>query len=125
MQEGQYGTSEIKKVVGLGIELFNVAPEVMDAKGATSRLLALSPLKDELIEIVTFDQDLLKKQWDDLSDAEMDDVYQFAKDKYDIADDQVEEMVEEGFDIALEWIDLLSRTYDYGVKAKTMMRAAS
>jgi len=105
-EEKTFGVSEIKKVVALPVEIGNVIPQVAAATSIIGKVRALGSLTDELMDLATLDVPLLGKQWADFTPEERTLVGNWMKDEYDIADDQVEALVELGFDLAVRQVTL-------------------
>lgn len=93
------GIEELKKVlaalVAVGMKVEQVTE---DGFQVLSDSLALLPNVMDLVLVIKDGKDAWM-QFNDLDDAERDEVLTFIKDKFDLDDDEVEDVVETGLDL--------------------------
>ena len=101
-QETQkYSTDQLWPFIALVLEMGNVGDQMGRLKGA-QRYMAAMQLFDELTALSLVDFDLAKKQVTELDAAEIEDLKQKAKEKFNIVSDNLEAVIEEGLDIAYD-----------------------
>jgi hypothetical protein len=102
----------IKKLVGLVIEAGNVIPEMTKDAGSFSKFVALGKMGDELIAIAGLDVEELKKEVLDLDAAEKAELIRYIEDKFEIANDNLEEQIEQAIEIGIELMSVLTDAYN-------------
>lgn len=112
------GVDEIKKVLDVVIEGGNVAEDYAKADTVVKKVMALVPMTDELLRLISLSPVALKAQWKDLDDQEREELKEHAKAKYDLDDKNFEALVEEGLDLIDEYLTLINKTMDYSKKFK-------
>lgn len=105
-EEETFGIENLKKIISVPVEVGNVIPEVVKATGMVGKVRAMGSLIDEIMDLVGVDYSLLKKEMADLDEKEKQALLDHAKAKYDIPDDDLEEIVEECFDLAVCQVEL-------------------
>jgi hypothetical protein len=97
-----HGQENLKKLVMLGMELGNVIDKVVGhEEGGLGRWGALMDLADEVMALSTVEWKKLGDEYQDWSQEEKNLLMVDVKAKFDLRDDNIEEMVEKGLALAL------------------------
>lgn len=123
---GEHGIKNIVILFDLIIESGNVAEKmVIDKAGWGSRLSKLLSLTDELFALKDLNIDELKLEFKDIDDGDFSDLYAHFKSKFDISNDVVEAIVEEGFGLLKSAGDLTVSIIKFVKKIKAAKTASS
>lgn len=98
---GQYGISQIKKLLALPLEVGNVLDVILNEKDMSTgkKLSYIFQLYDEAAALFTLDITQLRKEVTELDQTDKDDLKTFMRDKFNIKDDVLEAKIEESMDI--------------------------
>lgn len=107
------GVTETLKVLDLVVEAGNVADKVAKSDSVIAKVMAVVPMSDEILRIMSLNVSMLKAEKDDYDDAEIAQMQKHIKDKFDIADDQLEEKLEEGLGLVTKVIEVVDEAIDY------------
>lgn len=114
MTETKIGYDNLKKIWLMIIEIGNVADGfISDSASTWSKISSISDLFDELTGILSCDWNKVKSELNDLDAKERAELLKIAKEKFDIDDDQVEDRIERGLDLANELYTVVNKTIDY------------
>ncbi len=109
----KHGVDQIIKVLDLVVEGGNVADAVSKAESVMSKVMAVVPIADELLRIMSLSPVALKVQFKDLDDTERDQLREHVREKFDISDDVLEQKLEDGLDLVTDLVSLVDRAVDY------------
>lgn len=112
------GTDQIVKILDLLIEGGNVSEKVSQADSVMGKVMALVPLADELLTIMSLSPGLLIAQYKDLDDLEREEINVHVKEKFDIADDLLEAQIEEGVELVGEVVGILNKVVTFSKRFK-------
>jgi N-acetylglucosamine-6-phosphate deacetylase len=112
------GIDQILKAQNLAVEGGNVAEKVLSASGAVAKFSALGALFDEIIALSSFNPAAALAQIKDLDDAEKAQLVAAFKEKFDIADDQVEAKIEAGVGLVAKAEGLVQEIIAYSKSLK-------
>ena len=112
------GTDQIIKVLDVIIEGGNVADAVGRASTIMGKVMAVLPITDELLRLMSLSPVALKAQYKDLDDVEKEELRAHVREKFDIADDDLEAKLELGLELVSETIALVDRMVDYAKSFK-------
>ena len=91
----KYGIEGVKNILALGIECGNMADKmVKETGGRLAKAAHLMMIGDELFALTGVDWKNLGNEFKDIDPVEMKELYAFAEEKFDIANDEVEVIVE-------------------------------
>lgn len=102
----QFGTENLKKVANVIVEIGMFIPKFAKADSAISKAIAIGSIVDDLVVMMSVNWPRLRKEWDDLDDQEKAEIKAGMKAKYDIANDKLEEIVEQAFELACRQVEL-------------------
>jgi len=105
------GIKNLKPVVSLGIEFGNVADKIGRNTGAT-RYLHLMDLFDELTGLGSVDFKQVSAEIKDLDAEERKELHEHLKVKFDIADDKLEQGIEQALSIVERQYALVKESMD-------------
>jgi len=97
----KFGVENLKKLVALGLEMGNVADRIVQGSGA-SKWLAMVDLGDELLALTGVQWNQVGDEYKDLSEPEKAQLMAFAKEKFDIADDKLEAVIESSLGLVMK-----------------------
>ena len=122
MTAEQKGIENIWKIIDLILESGNVIEEIVQNKGEVKWyqrfLIPLGQLGDELIALfgVRFDQ--IIPEYKDIDEQEKAELIRRAKEKFDISDDHIEEIIESCFSLAFKAGDLIKECWELSTRAR-------
>lgn len=103
------GVDNVKPMLGLVIELGNVTDKMGRTQGM-ERYGQLMLLIDELAALGAVKIDQVIPELSDLDDVERASLMAYAKEKFDIADDKLEMVIEEGLAILVDAYSIVQRS---------------
>lgn len=103
------GTQNLELVVMLAVEMGNVGDKMGRTKGM-ERYFHLTALFDELVALGNIDSKQVVEEFKDLDAAERKAIEDKVKAKFDIADDQLEGMIEEALGIVGDASSIVTRS---------------
>lgn len=113
------GIENLKKCLALGIEIGNVSDKMTSTGGSIfSKLGHLSELTDEVIVATSAEFSKLSDEVSDLDDAEKAELVGFLKEKFSIADDKLENVIEGAIDILLDLESIVKNAIALGQTLK-------
>lgn len=112
-QPQHYGVDQLIKIWDLVIEIGNVAPKVALASGGISKAMALLPLTDEVIGLLSLEPGLLVKEWKDFDESERKLFMEHAVEKLDLADEALELKVELGLQLVRDIVMVAEKIAAY------------
>lgn len=116
--EQSKGVENLAKVLDFVVEGANVAEKIEKSKTWIGKATAILPITDEAIQLLGVDFKEIPAEYDDLSEAEVDFLYERVKAKYEIEDKDKEALVREGLDLAKEIIWCVEKVKSYATKWK-------
>lgn len=97
---GQHGIENVGKALDVLAEGGNVAEDVLKAPdGFVAKVSPLTQMLDELMALATLDGKEFKLEIGEIDEADLADLKSRFKAKFDLVDDAVEELLEEGLDL--------------------------
>jgi len=116
---GQHGVENTVKVLDLLIEGGNIAEDIIKDNGSAFQKMAhLLQLTDELAGLSTFNASDFKLEVGELDSEDLSTLYERFKTKFDLADDHVEGLVEEGLGMVKEGYAFTKKIIDFANKVK-------
>ena len=112
------GVDQIIKVLDVVVEGGNVADAVSKQTTVIGKAMAVLPIADELLRLMSLSPMALKRQWKDLDDEEREMLRKHVNEKFDIADDALEAQLETGLDLVGDVIDCVDRAVAYAKSFK-------
>lgn len=96
----KFGVENLKKIIAVPVEMGNVADAIgKENSSSWKKWFKLIELTDEVGSLLTVEWKMLKDEYLDFSDAEREEIKEFMKKKFDIADDKLENIIERSFTI--------------------------
>lgn len=120
MENKKLSVEQIIKVLDVIIEGGNVADKVAKATSVMTKVMAVVPMADELLRLLSLSPTVLKAEWSDLDAEEKAALKAHVNEKFDIADDDIEAKVELGLALVGEVVDFAAKASAY---AKTFKKA--
>lgn len=100
---------QTKKIIGFIAELGNVIPKINKDMNYVNIGIALAPLLDDVFTLFSVDVESLKSELKDgFSREEKTEIYEFAKTKFNLSDDLLEEKIERAFELFIELSNFIS-----------------
>lgn len=118
-QVKQMGVDQIKKVLDVIIEAGNVSEKVASADSIIGKAMALMPIADDLLRLMSLSPMVLRREWSDLDDAERKELIEYVREKLDISDDDLEARVEVGLELVNDAIVFIDNAMDYAKSFKS------
>jgi hypothetical protein len=115
---GQYGVEQVGKVLDVVVEGGNVAEEVIKGQGVLGKITPVGQLLDELMALSSLDGAKLKLEVGEIDSADKAALVERFKAKFDLEDDHVEGLVEEGLGLASAAHDLIAASIAFAKKVK-------
>lgn len=109
----KYGVEQIIKVLDVVVEVGNVSEKVASATTVMGKVMAIIPLSDELLCLMSLSPLTLKAEFSELDADEKKLLQDHVKEKFDIADDQIESKVELGLTLVSEAVEFIGKAVDY------------
>lgn len=123
-EEKKYGVAKITAVLALALEMGNVLSKVVSQPGPMiSKLGFALELSDEVVGMVGFSAEEFKQEILDLDDAEKQQLLDFMKNKFDLADDALEAKIEHGLELVFKAEDLVKQVIAFAKAAKGAVAA--
>lgn len=117
METVKLGTANLKAYMFLAVELANVGDKVGRMKGM-ARFAPLMELYDEVLALGGAEYKQAIAELKDLDAVERTALLQDMKGKFDLVDDKLEAVVEEGLALLADGYDVVNRILDLGKKLK-------
>lgn len=117
MEQKKLGIENVTKCVHLAVELGNVADKIGRTKGA-GKYGHLLLLMDEVTALGSVDFKQVMPEIKDLDAVEKATLLQSVKEKFDIVDDKLEAVIEEGLAILVDASALVQRSIDLSKQLK-------
>ena len=116
---GAHGTKNAILVLNLLAEGGNIADKMIHSPGSlVSKLMFLGAAFDEIISLTGLDAKELVEEFKEMDAADMAALHEAFKAKFDLQDDKVEALVEEGIMLAKEYGDAVLKTVEWVKKLK-------
>lgn len=107
----KYGVANLKILIALPIEIGNITGAIIASEDKSwKRYLKIFDLFDEAVDFLKVDWKLLKDEYMDLSEVEKAEIQQSLIDKFDIANDRIESVVENSFSILFDLESVIKKT---------------
>lgn len=120
---GEHGTKNAGLVLDVLVEAGNVTEKVVaDKGGVVSKLSHLSDLLDEGMTLMQVDMSELGKELTELDGEDLTALQERFKAKFDLMDDQVEALVEEGLDLAKVYGEAVVKTIAWVQKIRAAVK---
>ena len=99
----KFGIANIKLLIGLPIELGNIGDSIghEDSKN-WKKWLKLLDILDEVVDLIRVDFKALKDEYNDLSEVEKAELKSYICDKFKLADENLEAVIEKSFSILFQ-----------------------
>lgn len=108
----------LKKVINLLCEFGNVAPAVASAESIVTKVVALAPVTNEVAALITADFSKMSNEYKMLTPVDKLVLIDYAKTKFDIADDKLEQKLEDGLSLAFELYGVITKIIKYAKEAR-------
>lgn len=106
----KFGIENLKLLIGLPIELANIGDSIGHENSKSwKKWFKLVDCFDEIVDMIKVDWSKVGDEYDDLSDFESSELKEHIKNKFDIADDKLEVLIEESLEILIEIYPLVMR----------------
>lgn len=115
---GQYGVEQVGKVLDVVVEAGNVVEDVIKGQGVLGKIMPVGSILDELMALSSLDAAMLKLEAGEIDAADKAALVERFKAKFDLADEHVEALVEEGLQIASSGHDLVVSAIAFAQKVK-------
>lgn len=115
MTNETYGIETLKRAVNVGIALPIQAAKTVKAKFKPWDILAFMDEVRELVEVMVVKEDVIK-EFKDLSEEEKAELIAYAKEEFDLPDDDVEFFVENALLWAVSTIQLFKKAKELRAK---------
>lgn len=113
MTQQKLGIDQIIKVLDLILEAGNVSEKVASATSVVSKVMALVPLSDELLRLLSLSPIVLKAQWADLDSDERKELNEYMREKLDLQDDALEAKIEAGLVLVNQAVEFIDQAINY------------
>lgn len=112
------GIANIKPIIALSIEMGNVIDKVIKADTAAGKLQAVLAITDEVMALPSVNFAEVIGEVKDLDEAEKAELLAFFKEKFDIADDKIEAVIESGLALLVKASGLVQEAIDLAKSVK-------
>lgn len=118
METPKLGIANLLPIIMLAVEMGNVADKMGRTKGL-ARYMNVTSLLDETVDVLKVDFKQVKAEIADLTAEERAEIEQAIKEKFDIADDKLEGVIEKSIGIVEKQISVVVEAIDLykGLKA--------
>jgi hypothetical protein len=114
MSNEKLGVEQIIKVLDAIIEGGNVSEKVAKADSTIGKVMAVVPMADELLRLMSLSPVVLQAEWKDLDEPERTQLRAHFRAKFDIEDDELEGKVELGLELVSESVAFVEKIVEYG-----------
>lgn len=121
----KFGVENLKLIIALPIEIGNVSMKIYDsADKSWKRFFSLIETLDEAVDLLKVNWKLIKDEYLDLSEIEKAEIMQTIKQKFDIADDILEEIIEDSFTALFDMESSIKKMINVARKIKERKKLA-
>jgi hypothetical protein len=101
----------IQKIVFFGLALGEAIEHATQRESHLAKAACLLEVIDETLDLLSIDRSELEYEFDNLSQADMDELMAVSKERFDLGDDALEAKIERTFDYALTIINSFHGLY--------------
>jgi len=122
---GEFGTENLKKCLAVIVESGNVAGDIV-AMGPSAKwyqkVALCANVLDEIFDLTKVDFKVVIPELKDIDESEKTDLIEWGKEKFDIPQDEVEAVIEEGLGILMVNINAIQKDIEFAKKIKDLKK---
>ena len=104
----KFGIKNLKYLIALPVELGNIADSIGSESINWRRWFKLVDILGPAVDLLKVDWSMVKKEYEDLDEAEQAEIKEFVAEKFDIHNDKLEAVIEESFSMLFSIGELIS-----------------